>query len=127
MFFYILLFLLLISLGLKFPKNRKDKPVIIGEFHICRTDKGFPYGGLLEVKNAKLSAEAYYRYMKLAAENSTIVGAHWFQWFDMPMTGRADGANSMCGFVSIVDEPDYTLIEASRKFAKDVYKIRMKQ
>lgn len=113
--------------SVKFPKNRKDKPVIIGEFHICRTDKGSPYGGLLEVKNAKLSAEAYYKYMKSAAENPIIVGAHWFQWFDMPMTGRADGANASCGFVSVVDEPDYTLIGASRKFAQDVFKIRMKK
>ena len=43
------------------------------------------------------------------------------------MTGRADGANASCGFVSVVDEPDYTLIEASRKFAQDVFKIRMKK
>ena len=113
--------------SVKFPKNRKDKPVIIGEFHICRTDKGSPYGGLLEVKNAKLSAKAYYKYMKSAAENPSIVGAHWFQWFDMPMTGRADGANASCGFVSVTDEPDYVLIESSRKFAQDIYKIRLQK
>ena len=37
--------------------------MIIGEFHIGRIDKGSPYGGLLEVPNAKEAAEAYKKYM----------------------------------------------------------------
>jgi hypothetical protein len=40
------------------PAGCKDKPVMIGEFHIGRTDKGSPYGGLLEVPDAARAAEA---------------------------------------------------------------------
>lgn len=110
----------------KRPSKSKDKPVIIGEFHICRTNKGSPYGGLLEVPNAEESAKAYINYMESAARHPSIVGAHWFQWFDMIVTGRGDGANATCGFISVTDEPDYTLADASRKFATEMYDIRAK-
>ena len=106
------------------PPGAKDKPMIIGEFHIGRIDKGSPYGGLLEVPNAKEAAEAYKKYMISAIENPNIVGAHWFQWQDMFVTGRGDGANATCGFVSVIDNPDYALADACREVASELYKIR---
>ncbi len=106
------------------PPGAKDKPMIIGEFHIGRIDKGSPYGGLLEVPNAKEAAEAYKKYMISAIENPNIVGAHWFQWQDMFITGRGDGANATCGFVSVTDNPDYALADACREVASELYKIR---
>lgn len=106
------------------PPGAKDKPMIIGEFHIGRIDKGSPYGGLLEVPNAKEAAEAYKKYMISAIENPNIVGAHWFQWQDMFVTGRGDGANATCGFVSVTDNPDYALADACREVASELYKIR---
>ena len=106
------------------PPGAKDKPAIIGEFHIGRIDKGSPYGGLLEVPDAQKAAEAYKKYMVSAIENPNIVGAHWFQWHDMFVTGRADGANATCGFVSVTDEPDYALADAIREVSAQLYKLR---
>ena len=106
------------------PSNSKNKPVIIGEFHIARTDKGSPYGGLLEAPNAKLAGEAYKAYMISAIRNPHIVGAHWFEYFDCMVTGRGDGANATCGFVSSVDVPDYTMTDACREVSSKLYKIR---
>ena len=109
------------------PPGAKDKPAIIGEFHIGRTDKGSPYGGLLEVPDAQKAAEAYKKYMVSAIENPNIVGAHWFQWHDMFITGRGDGANATCGFVSVTDEPDYALADAIREVSAELYELRAKK
>lgn len=79
---------------------------------------------MLEVPNAKEAAEAYKKYMISAIENPNIVGAHWFQWQDMFVTGRGDGANATCGFVSVTDNPDYALADACREVASELYKIR---
>lgn len=109
------------------PPGAKDKPAIIGEFHIGRMDKGSPYGGLLEVPDAQKAAEAYKKYMVSAIENPNIVGAHWFQWHDMFITGRGDGANATCGFVSVTDEPDYALADAIREVSAELYELRAKK
>lgn len=109
------------------PAGCRDKPVIIGEFHIGRIDKGSPYGGLLEVPDAERAAEAYKKYMISAIENPHIVGAHWFQWFDCFVTGRGDGANATCGFVSTLDTPDYALTDACREISSKLYEIRTRK
>ncbi len=109
------------------PAGCRDKPVIIGEFHIGRIDKGSPYGGLLEVPDAERAAEAYKKYMVSAIENPHIVGAHWFQWFDCFVTGRGDGANATCGFVSTLDTPDYALTDACREISSKLYEIRSRK
>ena len=106
------------------PAGCRDKPVMIGEFHIGRIDKGSPYGGLLEVPDAARAAEAYKKYMVSAIENPHIVGAHWFQWFDCFVTGRGDGANATCGFVSTLDTPDYALTDACRDISSNLYENR---
>ncbi len=106
------------------PPGCQDKPVMIGEFHIGRTDKGSPYGGLLEVPDAARAAEAYKKYMLSAIENPHIVGSHWFQWFDCFVTGRGDGANATCGFVSTLDTPDYALADACRDISAKLYSVR---
>lgn len=109
------------------PAGCTDKPVMIGEFHIGRIDKGSPYGGLLEVPDAARAAEAYKTYMTSAIENPHIVGAHWFQWFDCFVTGRGDGANATCGFVSTLDTPDYALTDACRDISSNLYEIRARK
>ena len=32
-----------------------------------------------------------------------MVGAHWFQWLDEPVTGRMDGENYNIGMVDVTD------------------------
>lgn len=100
----------------KMPEGAKDKPVISGEFHLSSIAKGLPYGWFLEIPNAKAAAKAYKKYMNSPIDNSQILEAHWFQWPDMFKTVRADGANATCGFVSIIDAPDYALADACAMF-----------
>ena len=54
-----------------------------------------------------------------------MVGAHWFQYTDSPLTGRAhDGENYNVGFVSITDIPYPEMVEAAKAFNKDLYQRR---
>jgi hypothetical protein len=49
-------------------------------------------------------------------ERAEIVGAHWFQYLDQPVTGRLlDGENGHIGLVGITDVPFTSFVEAVRK------------
>ena len=86
--------------------HRLDKPVLISEFHFGSADRG-PFGsGVVAVGSEAQRGEAYARFVAAAASNPDIVGAHWFQYADQPVTGRLlDGENSHVGLVGITDIP----------------------
>jgi hypothetical protein len=92
-----------------------DKPVLIGEFHFGSDDRG-PFGkGVVSVWNEQQRGEAYARFVAAAAAAPDIVGAHWFQYTDQPVTGRLlDGENSHIGLVGITDIPFGGFVEAVR-------------
>jgi hypothetical protein len=50
-------------------------------------------------------ADAYERYQRELLGRGFMVGAHWFQYYDQPATGRGDGENSRFGVVTIDDDP----------------------
>ena len=66
-----------------------DKPVIIGEFHFGSTDRGFFHPGVKQSENQTERGQMYQKYIQSALRNKLIVGAHWFQYIDEPITGRA--------------------------------------
>ncbi|MEP7186142.1 MAG: beta-agarase [Rhodanobacter sp.] len=92
-----------------------DKPVLIGEFHFGSDDRG-PFGkGVASVASEQERGKAYARFVAAAAANPQIVGAHWFQYTDQPVTGRLlDGENSHIGLVGITDIPFVGFVEAVR-------------
>ena len=47
-----------------------------------------------------------------------MIGAHWFQWLDEPVTGRPDGENYNIGFVDVTDQP-YPEMIAGAKLTND--------
>jgi hypothetical protein len=50
-----------------------------------------------------------------ARADPAIVGAHWFQYADQPVSGRLlDGENSHVGLVGITDIPFAGFIKAAR-------------
>ena len=110
--------------GFKLPEGSQDKPVIIGEYHFGDQSRGVFGGGLRPRKNAKEQAEAYIDYTESAIENPIVVGAHWFQWFDQPTTGRFDGENYAIGLVDICDTPNYELVKAVANVASRLYELR---
>ena len=88
------------------PVHALDKPVLVSEFHFGSDDRG-PFGkGVVSVWNEGERGPAYARFVAAARADRAIVGAHWFQYTDQPVTGRLlDGENSHVGLVGITDIP----------------------
>ncbi|KJV30071.1 beta-galactosidase [Luteibacter yeojuensis] len=86
--------------------KRWDKPVMLTEFHFGSNDRG-PFGnGVAAVANEGERGKAYARFVDAAAATGIVVGTHWFQYVDQPVTGRVlDGENAHIGLVGITDIP----------------------
>lgn len=93
-----------------------DKPLLIGEFAFGSSDRG-PFGaGPVAVWNEQQRGEAYEKFIAAAARDPNIVGAHWFDYADQPVTGRLlDGENSHFGLVGITDVPFGGFVGAVRR------------
>lgn len=99
-----------------------DMPSIIGEFHIGATDTGLFNPGLVHAEDQTDRAQLYRGYMATVIDNPYFVGAHWFQYTDSPITGRAyDGENYNVGFVSVTDTPYKELVEAAKQVNSSLY------
>lgn len=102
-----------------------DKPSIIGEFHNGALDSGLLNPGVVHASSQADRGKKYAEYMNSVIDNPYFVGAHWFQYIDSPLTGRAyDGENYNIGFVSITDIPYTPLVEAAREVNKALYSRR---
>ncbi|MBQ4888835.1 beta-galactosidase [Shewanella sp. MMG014] len=105
-----------------------DMPSIIGEFHIGAKDSGLYHPGLILASDQQDRAVMYKDYMKSVIDNPYFVGAHWFQYIDSPITGRAyDGENYNVGFVSVTDTPYPYMVEAAKAINKTMYQQRFKE
>ncbi|QEY14913.1 MULTISPECIES: beta-galactosidase [unclassified Cellvibrio] len=99
-----------------------DKPSIIGEFHNGAIDSGLLNPGLIHAESQFDRGEKYKSYLNSVIENPYFVGAHWFQYIDSPLTGRAyDGENYNVGFVSVADIPYTPLVKAAQEVNKSLY------
>ena len=103
-----------------------DLPVTIGEFHIgTATDSGLFNPGIVHASTQKDRADKYKAYMESVLNKSYMVGAHWFQYVDEPITGRAfDGENANIGFVDVTDTPYPELINAVKEVTSTMYQKR---
>jgi len=102
-----------------------DKPAIIGEFHFGAKDSGMLSAGLVPVASQEARGEMYSKYLKSVLANPYFVGAHWFQYVDEPLTGRAwDGENYNIGFVAVTDEPYKDLVDSAKETNFNVYNLR---
>ena len=104
-----------------------DKPSIIGEYHVGAKDSGLFHPGLIHASDQEDRAKMFEDYMYSVIDNPYFVGAHWFQYIDSPITGRAyDGENYNVGFVSVTDTPYAPLIKSARKVNSEIYTRRYK-
>lgn len=99
-------------------------PIIIGEFHFGTPGRGLA-PGLAQTKNQKERGIAYRYYVENAAAHPSLVGTHWFQWWDQPSTGRFDGENYNIGFVDVTDQPYKEFIEEVIKTHQSIRGIHM--
>ncbi|MEX0321754.1 MAG: hypothetical protein AB3N63_06310 [Puniceicoccaceae bacterium] len=111
---------------LKIPEGGLDKPIVIGEFHFGALDRGLLHTGLRGVGTQKQRAYAYHHYVTQALKHPDIVGTHWFQYRDQPITGRGDGENYQIGFVNIADDPYAEIVQAARWIGEHMYSYRLK-
>lgn len=66
------------------------------------------------------------KYMQHALNLPNLVGAHFFQYRDQPISGRPDGEATLRGFVNVADTPNFELIQANRKLAYPLYQTRLR-
>lgn len=104
-----------------------DLPVVVGEFHIgTATDSGMFNPGIVHASSQQDRARKYKAYMQSILTKPYMVGAHWFQYVDEPITGRAfDGENANIGFVNVTDTPYPELINAVREVTGNMYQQRL--
>ncbi len=103
------------------PEGAADKPMINGEFHFGAFDRGMFHTGLVAARDQADRANLYRAYVRSCLDHPRLVGAHWFQWRDQPLTGRADGENYQIGFLTVTDAPYPELVEAARQVAQEMY------
>lgn len=93
-----------------------DKPVMVSEFHFGSRDRGPFWGGVAEVYKEEERGPAYAHFLSKALEEPQVVGVHWFQYLDQPVTGRLlDGENGHLGLVAITDRPWQGFVKTVRK------------
>jgi len=102
-----------------------DKPVIIGEFHFGALDRGMFHTGLVGAKDQDDRAAQYKAYVGSVLDNPSLVGCHWFQYIDEPITGRwFDGENYNIGFLDVTDTPYPEMVKAAQEIHANAYERR---
>ncbi|PQV62650.1 Beta-galactosidase [Abditibacterium utsteinense] len=98
------------------------KPTLIGEFHMGALDRGMFAPGLVSTKNQAERAQFFKNYVQSVLDNPNLVGCHWFQYADQPITGRSqDGENYNIGFVDVTDTPYTEMVAAAREVNASIY------
>jgi hypothetical protein len=93
-----------------------DKPVLITEFNFGSADRGPFWGGVTQLAREEDRGPAYANFLKQALSEPSIVGVHWFQYLDQPVTGRLlDGENGHFGLIGVTDLPYQGFVETVRK------------
>ncbi|MDU0354929.1 beta-galactosidase [Paraglaciecola aquimarina] len=99
-----------------------DMPAIIGEFHMGAMDRGMFHSGIVIASDQNDRAKMFKDYLHSAIDHPNFIGAHYFQYADGPLTGRAyDGENYNIGFISVTDTPYTEMVEAAKSLNKELY------
>jgi hypothetical protein len=101
------------------PPRGIEKPILIGEFHFGASDTGL--GAAMGAETQADRARAYRHYLGSALDNPWVVGAHWFQYGDQPVSGRFDGESINTGFVTVGDIPYQALVATAREVGEAMY------
>ena len=104
-----------------------DKPIMIGEFHYGILDKVSLHVGVRAAKDQADRGVKYQNYIRSGLENPLVVGAHWFQYVDQPITGRGDGENYNVGLIDVCDRPFTELTEKIKETNTNLYEYRYKK
>ena len=84
------------------------KPVLVSEFFCAAMENrsgNKNAGHLLKVPTQTQRAMVVQQALQNFARCPNIIGTHWFQYYDEPQGGRADGEDYNMGLVDIYDQP----------------------
>jgi hypothetical protein len=99
-----------------------NRPAIIGEFHAGALDRGMFHTGLVSASSQEERAAIYTDYVSSVLDHPALVGCHWFQYTDEPLTGRSyDGENYNIGFLTVTDTPYPELVASARAIHRHAY------
>lgn len=98
------------------------RPVLIGEFHFGAAERGYA-PSLVMVRDQTERGAAYQYYVEHAAAQPALIGVHYFQMVDQPVTGRFDGENYNLGFVNQQDLPYAELVRSAQRAHRRIYEI----
>jgi hypothetical protein len=105
-----------------------DRPAIIGEFHAGALDRGMFHPGLVSASDQEERAAIYDDYVASVLDHPSLVGCHWFQYVDEPVTGRSyDGENYNIGFLTVTDTTYPELVAAARAIHQQAFARRAQQ
>jgi hypothetical protein len=103
-----------------------NKPILVSEWFFAATENrtGNRNNGHLmtvatQAARALGAATAAARFAALPS----VLGAHWFQYYDHPRGGRFDGEDYNFGLVDVDDRPYDELVDAFRRVNRDLPRI----
>lgn len=102
-----------------------DKPVLVSEHYFAATENtsGSPNTGSMYpvVQTQAERAAGYATQVRAMASTPSIVGWHWFQYFDQPPEGDGNGENFNMGLVDTSDRVYPLMAEASTTVNREAY------
>lgn len=101
-----------------------ERPILISEFQFSdKTETRAFSDGRVEMTGGWTRGDIYPRYMELAIRNKSLVGAHWYKYFDNPPAGRVgEFENFANGLVSVLDFPYQLTVQPMRSYNHCLYK-----
>ena len=98
------------------------KPILIGEYAFNSMETG-AMTAAVPVANEEERGTGYRWFTERAYAIPYIVGLHYFQYWDEPITGRFDRETSFNGFVRVTDIPYNWLVESARITNGRIYRL----
>jgi Beta-galactosidase len=99
-----------------------QKPLFIGEYGHNSLDEGL-LTAAVPVANESERGTGFRYYTEQLAALPYVIGAHYFQYRDEPITGRFDSETAYNGFVNVADIASAPLVTAARATNARIYAV----
>ncbi|MGC4032920.1 MAG: hypothetical protein QM754_14525 [Tepidisphaeraceae bacterium] len=105
--------------------NKLDLPILSTEWGVESDILQTPFrDAKLTTVLPKERAQKIVQYVEAALRHPNMVGAHFFQFRDQPLSGRPDGEATLRGFVNVADTPNFELVQTNRRLGYGMYEFR---
>jgi hypothetical protein len=99
-----------------------QKPIFIGEYGHNSLEEGL-LTTAVPVASASERGTGFRYYTEQLAALPYVIGSHYFQYWDEPITGRFDSETAYNGFVNVADIPSEPLVAAARATNARIYAV----